>query len=312
MVLNLGILVYKNKFEKYDSKNLGDYIQSIAQINFYRKLLNRYYDIELDIENFIEKIFINNFKDFKFVFIARDNLIDSANLYKDDNIYLIMSGWFLETPPEDTELQWPPPENIIPIFVSFHIANEKLFNQKYISYFKKHQPIGCRDLTTKERLKKNGVEAFFSGCLTLTLDCFDKEINKKDSSAYFVDVRITIENFKEEKFNKKNKIYSITHKMDFDKNDYYQIFSIALSTLQKYSQAKYVYTSRLHAFVPCLAFNVPVSFTSPSAETGLKSWRSKNRFAGLTELKDNPSMINGIKDKLNSLLFDKFSKIIDN
>ncbi|MHB9292886.1 hypothetical protein Holit_01999 [Hollandina sp. SP2] len=38
-----------------------------------------------------------------------------------------------------------------------------------IKYLKKHEPIGCRDYGTVKLLGKYGINAYFSGCLTLTL-----------------------------------------------------------------------------------------------------------------------------------------------
>ena len=36
-IINFGILVYQNQYSKYSSMNVGDYIQSLAAINIYKK-----------------------------------------------------------------------------------------------------------------------------------------------------------------------------------------------------------------------------------------------------------------------------------
>ena len=117
------------------SNNLGDYIQSIATKELIGKNLT-----EVDREN--------------------------LHIYNGPKVSLIMNGWFMQN-----SNNWPPSNNIIPFFISFHInpvAKNNLLSKKGIEYFKKHEPIGCRDLYTQSILEKKGIKAYFSGCLTLT------------------------------------------------------------------------------------------------------------------------------------------------
>ncbi len=133
--------------------NIGDYIQSLAASQFLPT---------------VDEL------------ICREEL----DTYKGDSIKLVMNGWFLH------EIEhWPPSVNIIPLFVAFHInfvAYDLLESQSTIEYFRKHEPIGCRDYETMERLKKKGINAYFSGCLTLTLANSFKN-NFKGNNVYIVD-----------------------------------------------------------------------------------------------------------------------------
>lgn len=145
-----GLMIYKS----YDGLfNIGDYIQSLAAKQF----------IKSDI-----------------VYINRERLDE----YIGSPIKLSMNGWFLHEPNH-----WPPAERINPLFVSFHLnsdAYELLESKTSIEYFKKNQPIGCRDFTTMNLLLDKGINAYFTGCLTLTLG--EKYKNKKCNDAiYFVD-----------------------------------------------------------------------------------------------------------------------------
>ncbi len=134
--------------------NIGDYIQSIAARQF----------------------FTNNSP----IYLDRERL----NSYTGEKVKLIMNGWFLFKPEN-----WPPSECIDPLFVSFHIneiAKEKLLSDESIEYFKQHEPIGCRDMNTKNMLIDRGVSAYFSGCLTLSLgESYSSSI--KNNKIYFVD-----------------------------------------------------------------------------------------------------------------------------
>ena len=120
-----------------DSNNLGDIIQSIAAVKLMMpekpSRLNR----------------------------------DQLNNYYGPQVKLIMNGWFMEK-----SQNWPPSSSITPLFISFHLnptAERGMLTAKGISYFKKHQPIGCRDYHTQKTLEKHGIKTYFSGCLTLSL-----------------------------------------------------------------------------------------------------------------------------------------------
>ncbi|HAW09326.1 MAG TPA: polysaccharide pyruvyl transferase family protein [Bacteroidetes bacterium] len=145
-----GLLVYSDKYEYF---NIGDYIQSLAAKQFFEKID---------------------------VFICRENMHN----YADEKVKLILNGWFMHEPEN-----WPPSSSINPLFVSFHInsvAKDKLTNKESILYLKRYSPIGCRDINTVKMLKNYGVEAYFTGCLTLTLGRKYK-IKTIDETIYFVD-----------------------------------------------------------------------------------------------------------------------------
>ena len=146
-----GLLVYSSINNIF---NIGDYIQSLAASQFFK-----------------DKI------DF---FVKRENLSE----YSGDKLKLIMNGWFMHEPKN-----WPPSSDIDPLFVSFHInsvAKKEMLSPDSIAYFMKWQPIGCRDKETTRLLQEKGVQAYFSGCLTLTLGESYK-VNKRSDKIYFVD-----------------------------------------------------------------------------------------------------------------------------
>lgn len=129
-----GVLVYPVEYVLF---NVGDYIQSLAAR-----------------QHFAEPVDI---------YLQREAL----NEYDQEPVKAILNGWFMHHPEN-----WPPSPLIRPLFVSFHInsvAVSEMLRSESIQYLKKHQPIGCRDKGTAELLRKNGVDAYFSGCLTLTL-----------------------------------------------------------------------------------------------------------------------------------------------
>ena len=82
-------------------------------------------------------------------FINREKMAD----YNGPATKIILNGWFTHN-----IHNWVPNENIIPLFVSFHINNTAapfMLSEKGIAYLKKHEPIGCRDQFSADTLKAN-------------------------------------------------------------------------------------------------------------------------------------------------------------
>lgn len=148
--MRYAVLIYNSYHNLF---NIGDYIQSLAARQF-----------------LIEPI----------VYLNREKL----NEYRGETLKLIMNGWFMHEPQN-----WPPSEDIVPYFVSFHInsvAKNTLLSPENIAYFEKWAPIGCRDKETVKLLVQEGVDAYFTGCLTLTIGEKYKS-NKRCDKIYFVD-----------------------------------------------------------------------------------------------------------------------------
>ena len=120
------------------SKNIGDYVQTKAVIDL---------------------VGSKNIK-----ILDRENL----DKYNDNVIQTIINGWFMESPEN-----WPPSEKIKPLFISFHLnpsIETELLKDESIKYFKSHEPVGCRDIYTRDILLEKGINAYYSSCITTTID----------------------------------------------------------------------------------------------------------------------------------------------
>lgn len=150
-------LLAVSKFAGNQSVNIGDYVQALASSQFIPQLDG---------------------------FIDRDEELKD---YDGDPCKVIMNGWYMHSPQN-----WPPSKLIDPLFVSFHLnstVKEELLSSSSIAYLKEHQPIGCRDFRTRDLLLDQGVDAYFSGCLTLTLGEKYRS-SKKGNTSYIVDPHI--------------------------------------------------------------------------------------------------------------------------
>ncbi|OGI94482.1 hypothetical protein A3A03_02910 [Candidatus Nomurabacteria bacterium RIFCSPLOWO2_01_FULL_40_18] len=270
----------------YTTGNLGDEIQSLAARYFLPRV-----DIYLDRDNDLKKVKSNK------------------------KIKLILNGWFSHKPQN-----WPPSENIDPLFISFHIAKsavKEFTSPSSIAYFKKHEPIGCRDAFTQNLLESSGVRAYFSGCLTLTLQ---RPSVKRTSQITIADIDEDIKNLLPEEL--KTKAIYTTHwsrspsakklarVIPIKLKSFFRIlkintlvwslfsktkeekFASAKRMLEQYAKSKLVVTSRLHCALPCLAFGTPVLFIHKNL--------NDQRFGGLLkylhayslkELRDNPTQL---------------------
>lgn len=276
MKSNFAVLGYPN------SNNLGDFIQSIAAEEWMKPKIPQRID--------------------------RDQL----HKYHGPPVKLVMNGWFMEEP-----TNWPPSESIQPLFISFHLnptAERGMLNSEGIQYFKKHQPIGCRDTYTQKTLEKHGIQTYFSACLTLTL----KRANsvKSDKKRKGILVLSPLERLlPQEEINKqqglRGQLLSIAQKLKqpFKSNKY----SVAMNRLEAYlsqmdeevlvktqlmspstfsesdrikaaqeqleciASAKLVITSRIHSALPAVAYGTPVIFLAD----GLQHPNQKSRFEGM-------------------------------
>lgn len=259
----------------------------------------RFFNVGDNIQSLAAKQFLPQVD----VFLNREKLAD----YKGDPVKLVMNGWFTHN-----IHNWVPSENIDPVFVSFHMNNTAaphMLSEKGIAYLKKHEPIGCRDQFTADTLKAKGIDAHFTGCLTLTLDSYKVDDSERDNTIYIVDplysyprpekifynAKITVKNilngtaFQLGKKNKHLKNFiseEVLASAEFinqepPSNTYSdeEKFSMAEELLHKYAKAKLVITSRIHCALPCLAMGTPVIFVN-----GFDSFVDSCRFDGILEL----------------------------
>lgn len=257
--------------------NIGDYIQSLAAKQFLPR-----------VDSYVNR--------------------ERLGFYDGVPAKIILNGWFTHYPET-----WVPSTQLNPLFVSFHInssAADRMLSESGVQYLKKHEPIGCRDYYTVRLLESKGIQAYFTGCLTLTLDSYAKKNSKEnDGKIYIVDPLYGFPNkdriFTNTKsfikgvikgdilntnsaneFMKKIFSKSLLEKAEYIKQelpkDTYteeEKFILAEDLLRKYSTAKLVITSRIHCALPCLALGTPVIYLN-----GFEKEFDACRMEGLSDL----------------------------
>jgi hypothetical protein len=145
---------------------------------------------------------------------------------------------------------WSP--KIKPVFLGVALCNTNLDDED-IEYFKKYEPIGCRDDFTCQGLRKLGIRTYLNGCMSLTLPSDNKITNRRDK-VYCVDVYDDlIRHIPESIVDRCEWRSSLTE-------DYVDIDYVEKVFREYREHAQLIITSRLHCALPCMAYGIPVVF----------------------------------------------------
>ena len=223
--MKYGLIYYKS------TDNLGDDIQTYAAMKFLPHI-----DYYIDRENL--SCFVPDQKEY---------------------VSMIMNGWFIHN-----KLAWPPSPYINPLLISMHfkVLEDTDVGDAYLKDFggdflKQYGPVGARDFETIKRLEKNNIDAYFSGCMTLTLEKFCKI--KKKKKICLVDVSNEV--ISKVRESTKHEIEVLSHTLnskETEKKSINERMDDVEKILKKYQESKLVITTRLHVALPCLAIGTPV------------------------------------------------------
>lgn len=226
---------------KYSSINTGDEIQSIAVMRFLPR-----------IDEYLHREKLNDVK-------------------SNSKIKLIMNVWWMWR-----EKAFLPSDCIEPLLISMHFKPDMraLFLQRkgVKDYLVKWGPVGCRDTGTLGYLQQNGVPAYFSSCLTTTLQR-NPEIPKQD---YILAVDVPPDVLHEIKKRTDRPVFHTSVDL-MGSFTVMQRFRTAKIFLSIYQSAHCVVSPRLHVCLPCLAFE------TPALHLDIKSLQT-DRFGGNIEL----------------------------
>lgn len=244
---------------QYSTENVGDEIQSIAA----RRFLPR-------VDYWID----------------RDRIGDwHSPAGTDEPVKLIANGWYMRDP-----FLWPPTDaGIDPLLVSMYVEpngvgprlvkpGDVFLTPESLKYLREHGPVGARDRATLRFFQNHGIESYFSGCITLTLQR-DERVQPQDY-VLAVDISDRLYDFLVKQTGRT--IIRMSPYGDFDLPDRDRM-TVAEQFLCLYQSAAAVVTTRLHATLPSLALETPVLLIR---EDGRYDPR---RYSGLGELARNLS-----------------------
>ena len=199
-------------------------------------------------------------------------------------------GWHMH-PLFDLRYDFPYHPNLRPLFLSFHVNRLEILSDEALAYLRDHGPIGCRDWTTVFLLLSAGVDAFFSGCFTTSVDAlFPRRAEAYRGGGAVGVIDLPPHAAGQDAAN----VRTYSHQADdFQAMGLTEGLRAADRALAGYQRdLDRAVTGRLHAFLPLTALGVPVEFRTGSP--------GDIRFAGLTDLTpDDPRLVelrSGIRD----------------
>lgn len=252
-----------------DSMNIGDAVQAIAARQFLPRV------------------------DF---LVERDDFgkMSELDLPKNSKLKMIMNGWYI-----DDGAVFPPPriDGFEPLLISMHVndiyANnytaKAFLTDESKKFFQDFAPLGARDTHTEKFLTDNGVDAYFSGCLTLTLTR-ENSLTQQDHI-----LAVNVSDAVYEALCQRTKRPVIRMDVDATQNlSNEEMLAMGEYYLVLYQTAHLVVTTRLHATLPTLAMGGNVLFIE---ETNAVNKDFKTRFSGLHTLVNHLSATEFINDK---------------
>jgi len=267
MEIQIGIL-------SYWTENIGDWYQTASVLYLWWCYFKKIGTFKEFLNNAITNSKINNYS---ICWIYRDKISEIPKPKNCDYVILVCSGWFIWK--QNNRFHLPPPSWIKPIYTSFHINDPELLKDTLVTdNLRLHQPIGCRDMSTVSLLREYNIEAYFSGCLTMTFNLRDSNLGFTVSEN-FIDINVFVDWDTKNECNKTQSIKYSCEKANIN---------ISVQNMYNYMFANNVTTSRLHVWLPLFCNNANTTiintYTRKEFVVGDKDFNKMNRFSGIIQI----------------------------
>lgn len=285
-VRNFGILSYDQPGVR--SRNIGDYIQTVASVGHLLRYENLRLTGDKGLTDYLTKLSRSVKPERRYS--GPEAELNLVEVYRDGNVYqdipedtwYIAFGWYMhDIFGKSFNIPFHP--NLRPILLSVFVRYPEMLTPEAIAYLKKYGPVGCRDWQSVALLRAVGVPAFFSGCLTTTVDTLFPAAERDNRSG-----TLRVDWMKDGKGPSKKQTVTAIRDKSFPEN-----LELARNWVADYAY-KYarVLTSRLHANLPARSVGADVEFEPKN--------KSDSRFGGLYGINSDEfnSIRNGILDKL--------------
>lgn len=288
--INFGVMGYVQP--DVISRNIGDFIQTIASMGHIVRQQNFELDGDKDIVEFARELRATT---------KTERLVDgpsaTLNLFelnRDGNpfqalpekTWALTFGWFMHHL-FGQGFAIPFHDNLRPIILSVYVRFPEMLTPEVVDYLRRYAPIGCRDWQSVALLRAAGVPAFFSGCMTTTVDTvFRRDGEDTRDATIYVDSPQTGPGVS------RTQVQAGVRDLSFVEN-----LRQARGWVSDYHlEYDKVITSRLHCNLPSRSVGSKVTF--------LPKNRSDTRFGGLIDTTDEDfeRIRQGILDKVSTML----------
>lgn len=261
--VQLGVINYRQPDRSWSSRNIGDWIQTVAALgHVVRHQDLRFAGDDPELVQVVQELAVRVRPELQLTGIEAD--VDLHEVQRDasgyqefpEGTWLLAFGWFMHPEFNVEEFFGLPFHNALrPIFVSFHCNKRAMLTPEVLDYLRVHGPIGCRDWTTVDLLLSLDVPAFFSGCLTTTVNTVFPDLptpRPAENTAY---VDVARRPVPAGRTNIPQQVGTIKGR-SFERN-----IRDAVGLLEDYRQHyTRVVTTRLHCYLPATSIGLEVEF----------------------------------------------------
>jgi len=299
--VTFAIMDYDHPGRSRASANIGDHVQTLASLGHLVRHQDLTYQGSQDLVDLVTQLRSRVRPDRRRT--GRSATVDvvavdrDATMYNEipENTWTLAFGWYMHAL-FGIRYGFPFHQNLLPIFVSFHCNKRELLTPEAIEYLRRMGPIGCRDWTTVDILLSVDVPAFFSGCMTTTVNTvFPDLVGAFPAAAPVAYVDVPDDQLPEG---------AVTYKHSSDKVRFRSFTANmyeAIDLLETYRRDhSALVTSRLHCYLPMRSIGARVDFQPKN--------RSDIRFAGLIDINDDE--FDAIRDGINAKLELVFEEIL--
>lgn len=305
--VSIGVIDYHQPDFDRASRNVGDYVQTLAMLGNLARFQHARFtgdnglgDLATTLQGRVRPELRRESGD------ADVHLMPVSRDFSDgdqipESTWMVAFGWHMHSMFR-LRFGLPYHPNINPIFVSFHINRVQVLTPETIEYLRAHGPIGCRDWTTVDLLLSAGVDAFFTGCLTTTVNAVFPDRDQVEREKPGVVAVIDLPKGKVKKA--KRPVETITHgDAEYRELDLVGGTWAAIELLEGYQRRFHrIVTSRLHSYLPATSLGVPVSF-QPHIPGDV-------RFDGLLGMEpDKPEFV-AMRDGIRELIHETFARVL--
>lgn len=289
----IGVLGYDQPDPRNTSRNIGDYVQTVASLShLVRHTGARFDDGELGrfATELAQRVPADLRIDSPDVPVTLHQIDRDAASYSEapDGTWLLAFGWYAHKL-GGVRYDFPFPRHLRPIYVSFHVNRRDMLTDEAIGHLRAHAPIGCRDHSTVDLLLGLDIPAFFSGCLTTTVRYVrPDDAPERPAGAPTVWIDLPAPKGGRRVRNERN---------DVRRSSMVDNLRTALASIDDYTSTYgTVVTGRLHSYLPARSVGCEVEFTPANP--------GDIRFAGLAPLDDDEvvEMGRGIADLLEPVM----------
>jgi len=286
-----GVLDYKQPDNS--SRNVGDYIQTLASLGHLVRQSGLSFVGDEALVTAVEGLRATVKPER--VRTGATGTVQLLEVQRDGNVYqslpaptwAVMFGWYLH-PTFSGGYNLPFNDNLRPLFVSFHLNKPDALTPSAIDYLRRFGPVGCRDWQTVALLDAAGVPAFFSGCITTTVDTvFARTGADERTGVAYIDAQEPPDD-----------VDQIEQSVgDIRPQPFAANLALGREWVQRYhAEFAQVVTTRLHSYLPARSVGCEVEFHPKNP--------SDPRFGGLIAIDDAAyeKIRQGILDKLDAML----------